>query len=144
MRKQLLGLATFGVFLTLIVGSVQAQTGHKIEVNVPFDFTAGETSLRAGVYTVNLISGNTLLVRSRDGKKSVLLLARQAKHVGTRKPARIIFNRYGDRYFISQTFLSGADPGCQIDPSRAESHLAREYRLVKSDSTSQVVQVALR
>ena len=145
MKNQLLkGFTTFGLFLILIVGSVHAQTGSKVEVNIPFDFTAGRTSLRAGSYSVKQISENKLLVRSRDGKKSVLLLARQAEHVGTQKPARIIFNRYGDRYFLSQTFFSEADPGCAVDPSRAERDLAREYGLAKSNAKSEQVEVAFR
>ncbi len=144
MRKQLLGLATFGVFLTLIVASAQAQTGYQMAANIPFDFTAGKTSLPAGIYNINLISENTLLVRSIDRKKSVLLLARQAGHVGTRKPARIIFNRYGDRYFLSQTFLSETDLGFAVNPSHAERDLAREYRLAERDAKSQKVEVAVR
>jgi hypothetical protein len=145
MRKQLVkGFTTFGLFLTLIVGSVQAQTGYQMEVNIPFDFTAGRTSLTAGIYSVKLISENMLLVRSSDGTKNVLLLARQAEHVRTRKPARVIFNRYGDRYFLSETFFSEADLGCQVNPSRAERDLAAEYRLAKSSGTSQKVEVALR
>jgi hypothetical protein len=145
MRKQLLPiLATFGVFLILTVASAQAQTGHQMAANIPFDFTAGKTSLRAGIYSVKLTSEGTLLVRSVDGKKSVLLLARQAEAVGTEKPARIIFNRYGDRYFLSHAFLGGADVGQQVISSRAERDLAREYRLAKSDRKSQKVEVAVR
>ena len=144
MRKQLLGLATFGIFLTLTVVSAQAQTGYQTTANIPFDFTAGKASLPAGIYNITLISGNTLLVRSTDGKKSVLLLARQAGHVGTRKPARIIFNRYGDRYFLSKTFLSEWDVGSQVNLSRAERDLAREYRLAERNAKSQQVEVALR
>ena len=144
MRKQLLGLAAFAVFLTLNVASAQAQTGYQMTANIPFDFTAGETSLRAGIYSVKLISGNTLQISSRDGKKTVLLLARQAEHVGTQKPARIIFNRYGDRYFLSQTFLSEMDLGCQVNPSGAERSLTKELSLAKGDAKSQKVQVAVR
>ena len=145
MRKQLLkGFATFGLFLTLVVGSVQAQTGSMTEVNIPFDFTAGKTSLRAGIYRIKLISDNTLLVRSSDGTKSVLLLTRQAVHEGTRKPARIVFNRYGESYFLTQTFFSEADLGSKVDPSRAERQLAREFRLAKSDAKFQRVEVAVR
>ena len=145
MRKRLLkGFTTFGLFLPLIVGSVQAQTGYKMEVNIPFDFTAGRTSLRAGSYSVKLISENTLLVSSSDGKKSVLLLARQAEHVGTRKPARIVFNRYGDRYFLSHASLGEGDLGFAVSPSRGERDLAREYRLAKSNARSEKVEVAVR
>lgn len=146
MRKQLLkGLATVGVFLTLAVGSVQAQTGYKIEVNIPFDFTAGRASLRAGIYDIRLISEGTLLVRSIDGKQSVLVLVRQATEpVGTPKPERTIFNRYGDRYFLSQAWVSGADFGWELNPSGAERRLAKEHRLAKGDAKSQKVQVAVR
>ena len=145
MKKQLLkGVTTFGLFLTLIVGSVHAQTGYKLEINIPFDFTAGRTSLPAGIYSVKLISDNTLLVRSHDGKKSVVVLARQAEHVGTRKSALIVFNRYGNRYFLSQTFLNETDPGCQVNPSRAERQLAMEYRFAKSNAKSEKVEVAVR
>ena len=144
MRKQLLGLATFVVFITLAVGSLQAQTGYRIQTNIPFDFTAGQTSLRAGIYAVEMISENALLVRSIDGTNRVLLLARQADSRGTQKPARIIFNRYGDRYFLSQAWVSGGDVGRELHPSGAERRLAKEFSLAKGDAKSQKVQVAVR
>ena len=144
MKKQLFKLAMFGVFLTLAVGSVQAQIGYDIKLNIPFDFTAGNSSLRAGVYGVQLISDNALLVRSIDGKQSVLLLARDTEPVGREKPARIIFNRYGDRYFLSQAWVSGGNVGRQLYPSGAERRLVKELRLAKGDAKSQQVQVAVR
>ena len=144
MRKQLLGLAIIGLFSTLNVGSVQAQTGYRIQINIPFGFTAGESSLRAGIYTVEQISDNTLLVRSIDGKKGVLLLTRATEPVGTEKTARIIFNRYGDRYFLSQAWVSGGDVGRELHPSGAERRLAKGLSLAKGDAKSQKVQVAVR
>jgi hypothetical protein len=144
MRKQILGLATLVVFITLAVGSVQAQTGYRIQTNIPFDFTAGKTSLSAGNYSVQLISENALLVRSLDGKQSVLLLAQQAEPAGIRKPARMIFNRYGDRYFLSQAWVSGGDVGRELHPFAAERRLARELSLAKGNAKSQKVQVAVR
>lgn len=144
MRKQFLGLATFVVFMTLAVGCVQAQAGYRIQTNIPFDFTAGKTSLSAGVYAVEMISENALLVRSIDGKKSVLLLARQAEPGRKQKPARIIFNRYGHRYFLSQAWVSGGDVGRELHPSGAERRLARELTLAKGNAKPQKVQVAVR
>ena len=142
MRKQLFkGLATFGVFLALAVGSVQAQTGYEIEVNIPFDFTAGKASLPSGIYRVKLISDNTLLVRSIDGKKGVMLLALATEPLQTEKSERIIFNRYGDRYFLSQAWMSRSHFGRELHPSRAERRLAKEHRLSKGDANSQKVAV---
>lgn len=143
MRKQLLGLATFGVFLTLSMGSVQAQTGYRIQTDIPFDFTAGESSLRAGIYSVEMISDNALLVRSIDGKKGVQLLTR-ATAPGGPEQARLIFNRYGDRYFLSQVCVGGGDVGRELHLSGAELRLRRELSLAKSDAKSQKVEVAVR
>ncbi len=144
MRKQLLGLATFGFFLTLAVASVQAQAGYRIQTNIPFDFTAGESSLRAGIYAVEMISDNAVRVRSIDGKKSVLLLTSATEPGRTQKPARIIFNRYGDRYFLSQAWMSAGDVGRELHPSGAERRMAKEFSLAKGDAKSQKVQVAVR
>ena len=145
MKKQLFkALAICGLFLTLAAGSVQAQSGYRIQTNIPFDFTAGESSLRAGIYALEQISDSTLLVRSIDGKKGVLLLTRATKPVGTEQKARIIFNRYGDRYFLSQAWVSGGDVGRELHPSGAERRLAKELSLAKGDAKSQKVQVAVR
>lgn len=143
MRKQFLGLATFVAFVALAVGSVQAQTGYRIQTNIPFDFTAGESSLRAGSYSFETISDNALLVRSIDGKKGVLLLTRATEPGGTEQ-ARLIFNRYGDRYFLSQVCVSGRDDGRKLPLSDAERRLARELSLSKGDAKSQEVEVAVR
>ena len=143
MRKQFLGLATFVAFIALAVGSVQAQTGYRIQTNIPFDFTAGETSLRAGSYSVEMISDNALLFRSIAGKKGVLLLTRATEPGGTEQ-ARIIFNRYGDRYFLSQVCVSGGDVGRELHPSGAERRLAKELTLAKGNAKPQKVQVAVR
>ena len=143
MKKQILGLATFVAFIALAVGSVQAQTGYRIQTNIPFDFTAGESSLRAGSYSVEMISDNALLLRSTDGKKGVLLLTRATK-LGGIEQARITFNRYGERYFLSQVCVSGGDVGRELHPSGAERRLAKELSLANSDAKSQKVQVAVR
>jgi hypothetical protein len=36
------------MFLGLAVASVQGQTPTKVEVNIPFEFSAGKTTLKAG------------------------------------------------------------------------------------------------
>lgn len=70
-----------------------------------------------------------------------MLLARATEPVGTEKPERIIFNRYGDRYFLSQAWVSEFDFGREVLPSGAERLLAKEDRLSKGDAKSQKVAV---
>jgi hypothetical protein len=64
--------------LALAVASVHAQSRTKIEATIPFDFTAGETALNAGVYSLRFVSHNALLLRSADGKESAIIVAPRA------------------------------------------------------------------
>src|ERR1043165_9891727 len=67
--------AIFAIFLGLAVAGVQAQAPSKVEVNIPFEFSAGTKTLQPGVYSIKRLSGNYLTLRSADGKSSVSLNA---------------------------------------------------------------------
>ena len=51
-------VAILGIFLGFAAVSVKAQAPSKVEVNIPFEFSAGKTTLPAGIYTVKRLSGN--------------------------------------------------------------------------------------
>ena len=145
MRKQFLGTRDVRRFHNscrrICAGPdrIQDSNKHTLRFYSRRDFTA-----RRYLLPSRLISDNALLVRSIDGKKSVLLLTRATEPGGKEKPARIIFNRYGDRYFLSQAWVSGGDVGRELHPSGAERRLAKELSLAKGDAKSQKVQVAVR
>ena len=68
-------VAILGIFFGLAVVSVHAQAPSKVEVNIPFEFSAGKTTLPAGVYSIKRLSGNNVTLRSEDGKSNVILNA---------------------------------------------------------------------
>lgn len=107
-------VAILGIFLGLAVSSVHAQAPSKVKVNIPFEFSAGKTTLPAGVYSIRRMSGNGVLVRSEDGQSSVILNA-PATHSSSDPEAveRLVFERYGDQYALSQIWLT-ADTGRQV------------------------------
>ena len=143
MRKQVFTAITMlGLLLTLAGASVHAQSRTKIEATIPFDFTAGETNLKAGVYSVKFISHNALLLRSADGKKSAIIVAPRAIGGETKKPERMVFHRYGDRYFLSQVWMLRTDSGRELDPSKAERALAKGLLVAKGNAKPVTVQVA--
>jgi hypothetical protein len=107
-------VAILGILFTFAVASVHAQTPSKVEVNIPFEFSAGKTTLPAGVYSIKRMSGNNVTLRSKDGHSSVILNAPVTD--GSSDPnavERIVFERYGDQYALSQIWLT-ADSGRQI------------------------------
>ena len=107
-------VAILGIFLGLAVASVHAQAPSKVEVNIPFEFSAGKTRLPAGQYTIKRMSGNTVTLRSENGKSSVILNA-PVTHNSSNPNAveRLVFERYGEQFALSQIWLT-ADTGRQV------------------------------
>jgi hypothetical protein len=107
-------VAILGIFLGFAVASAHAQAPSKVEVNIPFEFSAGKTTLPAGVYSIKRMSGNNVTLRSEDGQSSVILNAPVTHSSSdTKAVERIVFERYGDQYALSQIWLT-AGSGRQV------------------------------
>ena len=106
--------AIFATFLGLAVAGVQAQAPSKVEVNIPFEFSAGTKTLQPGVYSIERLSGNYLKLRSVDGKSAVILNAPlNLTSLDDKAGERLVFNKYGDQYYLSQIWLT-VDTGRQL------------------------------
>ncbi len=133
-----------GLFLMLAIASVQAQTPSKVEVNVPFDFAAGQSKLKAGVYSFRRTSGNAVTIRSADGKTTAIVNAPLT--LGSRDSKsgeRLVFNKYEEQYFLSQVWLT-VDTGRQLFTSGLETKAAREHKLAGNNRKPERVEVAAR
>ena len=107
-------VAILGVFLGFAVASVHAQAPSKVEVKIPFEFSAGKTTLQPGVYTIKRMSGNTVTLRSEDGKSSVILNAPVTDTSSDPNAVeRLVFQKYGEEFALSQIWLT-ADVGRQV------------------------------
>ena len=107
-------VAILGIFLAFAVASVNAQAPSKVEVNIPFEFSAGKTTLPAGVYSIKRMSGNNVMLRSEDGQSSVILNAPVTSSSSDPNAVeRIVFERYGDQFALAQIWLT-ADSGRQV------------------------------
>lgn len=124
-------VAILGIFLGFAVASVHAQAPSKVEVNIPFEFSAGKTTLQAGVYSIKRMSGNNVIVRSEDGKSSVIL---NAPIINTSSDPnaveRLVFEKHGEQYALAQIWLT-ADTG-------------RQVWLNKKSKNSERIEIALR
>lgn len=106
--------AIFGIFLALAVVSAHGQAASRIEVNIPFEFSAGKATLKPGVYTIKRMSGNLLSLRNTEDKSAVVLNAPLTLSSNDPKAEeRLVFNKDGDRYVLSQVWLT-ADTGRQL------------------------------
>ena len=119
MKNQIYRLAAvLGICLGLAATAVQAQTSTKVEINIPFEFSAGKTTLQPGLYSITRMSGNLLTVRSADGSSAVILNALPVASAEDRnKPERLVFYKHGEQYFLAQIWLS-ADTGRRVSTDR--------------------------
>ncbi len=121
--------AILGILLGLTVAGVQAQTPSRVEVNIPFEFSAGKTTLKAGVYTVKRMSGNLITLRNVADKSSVILNAPvNLSSTDIDSKERLVFNKSGDRYFLAQIWLT-------VDTGR---------ELLREKKTAERIEIALR
>jgi len=145
MKKQILRTtAIFGLFFMVAMASVNAQTSSRVEVKIPFDFVAGKATMKAGTYSIKQTSANVIAIRSLDGKTAALVSAPLAINSRDSKIGeRLVFNKYGDGYFLSQVWLT-SDTGRQLFTSNAEVKAARDYRLAGNNAKPERVEVAVR
>ena len=118
-------VAIFGIFLGLAVVSVQGQAPSRVEVNIPFEFSAGKATLKPGVYSIKRMSGNLLSLRNTEDKSTVILNAPLtiSSHDANAEE-RLVFNKYEDRYVLSQVWLT-ADTGRQLFVQAKEAKYER-------------------
>ena len=117
MRKLFCVIAMGCLLSLLVVGSVQAQLpGSEIRASIPFDFTVRGKTLPAGDYAITRIGD---------------------------EPRRnfLVFNRYGDSYFLEEVVTAGEGTGRELSPSHAERALRRE--MAKNQLQPETVTVAL-
>src|SRR5262245_39776428 len=126
-QRNLTKVAIVAAMMMLTVLSVNAQSGARIEARVPFDFAAGDTKLKAGDYSVIRIAHNAFLLRSADMKTSVVVQAPiAAERRREDSPARLVFKRYGNAYFLAQIWSDARAEGRQLNSSKTEDLLARQ------------------
>ena len=119
MRNQIYRvIAIFAVFFVLAVAGVQAQAPSKVEVNIPFEFSAGKTTLKPGIYTIKRLSANFLTLRHNDNKSTVILNAPVTlTSTNPNVVERLVFNKYGEQYALAQIWLT-ADTGRELSVER--------------------------
>jgi hypothetical protein len=133
-------LVVLAMSLTLLmIAAASAQTVH-LKASVPFNFIAGHTRFPAGEYEL-LSTGNAdsaLVIRSLDSKPQALVLSNSCESRSAPAATKLVFHRYGQRYFLSQVWMQGDNIGHQLQASSWEVEVAKDF------SVDEVVLVAKR
>ena len=125
--------------LTTAVASGKAQSANRIVADIPFAFSVGYKTMPAGEYSVQTIAsaGNGLLIRSADGRISALRLSDETSRIKNKPHARLVFHRYGERYFLAEVWNGADNTGRQLLQSQEERAVQRELASTSpSDQTT--------
>ncbi|HEY0321645.1 MAG TPA: hypothetical protein VGC66_11850 [Pyrinomonadaceae bacterium] len=117
------------LMLTMALAAVtaQAQSANQMKASIPFRFIIGNQTLPAGEYTVRYVnqdSGkNALLFKSTDGRTSRIVRMNTTQSGEARMKASLVFNQYGDSYFLSEVWTGTDQYGLSLPKSRTERQL---------------------
>jgi hypothetical protein len=128
-RHQLLALfIALIVALTMYPTRAQAQIIGDLEVSIPFQFHAGSTKLPPGKYVIHMLDNSNLTVMeisSADGSISALFDVESAEANSAPAKNELIFNKYGNRYFLAKLFDQENPSGSKVVESRYEKRIGQ-------------------
>jgi hypothetical protein len=126
---QLLSFFTALIFaLTIHPAKAHAQITEELEVNIPFQFYAANVKLPAGKYVVHTLNDSDLKVMeitAADGSTSALFGVEDAEANAAPRKSELIFNKYGNRYFLTRIFDEGNPDGSRVPQSQYEKRVSQ-------------------
>jgi hypothetical protein len=114
--------------LTMYPTRARAQIIGDLEVSIPFQFHAGSTKLPPGKYVIHMLDNSNLTVMeisSVDGTTSALFDVESAEANSAPAKNELIFNKYGNRYFLAELFDQENPSGSKVVESRYEKRIGQ-------------------
>jgi hypothetical protein len=141
MKKQAYTMIAVIVLVGSMAVAANSQTSGRTQLiaNIPFQFSVGNKTLPAGEYTVlsvNADSSNVVLkIQSQDGKTSAMLQMGSVEGKAEDR-AKLVFHRYGNRYYFAQAWTGEGGSRLEAQKSRAERALERKLAGIKMATES--------
>jgi hypothetical protein len=142
----------FWIFRTLFVVTslafipaslpLHAQTGnHTMTANVPFAFELGSKHLAPGTYTISTpVDG---VVEIRSSTDVAMIMTNHGQGSKATKTAKVVFDRYGDHYFLRQLWFSPEENAYLECPQSKAEKQAKQSELASNSKTPSNVELAI-
>lgn len=114
----------FSLALALLLGASASYAQADLEAAVPFDFHAGKRVLPADTYTFDVDNAGLIWISNERGARSIV----GSIGVGGGNfdhESKLVFNRYGDSYFLTEMWSAVSATGRRIKRTPTEEELAR-------------------
>jgi hypothetical protein len=112
-----------GVAPTLI--PAYAQSGSRVLADIPFDFSVGNTTLKAGSYSVEQLQSGVLAFSSNDGREHQFALTVPGNSGNQDQTPHLVFARYGGEAFLEKVFFAGNEDYHELLRGSRENQLIK-------------------
>jgi hypothetical protein len=92
-----------------------------IKVDVPFAFRTASQLMPAGIYRIDLLSDHTVLLRGPGSHASTFVMVHSAIALKAPSKGAVVFDRYGNTYYLHQIWTQGDNSGRECSKSKAET-----------------------
>jgi hypothetical protein len=134
MKKQgLKSIVAVSFLFALGVVATPAQVQSQIAVSVPFDFYVKNQKLAAGEYRIESLNPRSnqpdIVIRQKNGrvKELVMMLRLTLSGAGSDPKPRLVFNRYGSNYFLSEITNPTENFSAHMPKSKVEKTLTHQF-----------------
>jgi len=125
---------------TALAGAAAVYAQSRIvTAEVPFNFYMGSAVMPQGSYRVSEMSnGAVIVLQTANASKAIIVYDVSGKSMD--EPARLVFRRYGETYFLAQIWTGNRSNGHALPRSTREKELAQNG----SAPTLAVIRLAVR
>ena len=134
-----LSVIIFPVFLSVMLaaGMAYAQDGlTALKGDIPFGFIVADKALPAGTYIVKVVSPDIIKIQNTVNR-NVVVFRTIATAKGKEVEPRLVFRRYGERYFLAQIW-NGSREGNEVPRT------SKELQVAKNLSAPELIYVATK
>jgi hypothetical protein len=132
--KRITAVVLFSIATFIRVGSASAQA-QTVEAKIPFAFIVHSRVLPAGTYRIHSVGENLVEVRANDNSV-VETSTTRADNNGSGTDNRLVFNKYGNQYFLREILCDSAIIRSALPASKLEKLVQiHEARLRGTEQT---------
>jgi hypothetical protein len=133
-----IGVLAIGAFASASPAVAQEPA---VQVTVPFAFQNGAQHLPAGTYRIDLSSEHVMILRGTAASAAGVAMTLPEQRKESAK-GKVVFQRYGDHYYIHEIWLPNSTEGRECVTSRAEKR-DKQLQIAENSTASSNVELAL-
>jgi hypothetical protein len=132
--KRITAVVLFSIATFITTGSALAQA-QTLEAKIPFAFIVHSRALPAGTYRIHSLGANLVEIRAQDNSV-VETSTTHSDNNGSGTDNRLLFNKYGDQYFLREILCDSAIIHSALPTSKLEKLVQiQEARLRGTEQT---------